>query len=390
MKVLEPRCLFKNYFLNAFFMISLMLTYSPSFASLPHCDSYFFDGIQARGDQGYIRFDYNAQLINNNSFGKLLANNIEHNKSSIRKSCGVNECVKLGYPAQDMTPGAILETTATNEVVIPADKKITVGTNNVLEYEKITVSELAVATFKQQPAPYVITTLEVGYKSKLRLPAGEYWVSRLILEVEGKIDVIGEGQVTLYVIDSMWVPLNFKINENTKNPAKMAIYTISDSNYYTGSKTYAFVRSEGEIILNHRAVIVGGILGQFINLQTESQVIYDSAGVRRISFKGYCEAYPYPLDDVQPIFELDTYDESTTQDHIILTGTLVDPGSGIKESSINISGSWFPFIITNGRFTINIPLELGTNWFTFLIYDNAGNELFLSYNSTRFLPGEEP
>ena len=389
MKVTESLRFLKIYCFNVIAVFSIMFTPTLSLAALPHCDDYFNDGIQARGTQSYIRFDYNAQLINS-QFNKLRSNTVESSKSSIKKSCGVAECGKLGYTAQDMPPGALLETTATNEVIIPADKKITVGENNILEYGKIVVSKGSIATFKPQSGPYVITQLEVGYRSRLRLPAGEYWVSRLWLEVEGKIDVIGEGQVTLYVTDSLWVPLNFKINENTKNPAKMAIYTFSDSNYYSGSKTYAFVRSEGEIILNHRAVIVGGILGQFINLQTESQVIYDRAGVRNVSFKGYCEAYPFPLDEVQPIFELDTYDEITTQDHIVITGTLVDPGSGIRESSINISGLWYPFTVTDGRFTINVPLGLGTNWFTFLIYDNAGNELFLSYNAGRYLPGEEP
>jgi hypothetical protein len=376
---------------HAFFAtLALLCVSSQSFADLEHCDGYFNNGIQAHGPQSYIRFDYNAQLINPGSLGYLLGNTVESNKWSIKKSCGEKECIKLGSIARDMTPGPLVETSSTNHVVIPTNTKVTVGTDNVLEYGKIVISERAVATFKQQIAPYVISQLEVGYKSKLRLPAGEYWVSRLKLEVEGKIDVIGEGQVTLYVIDSLWVPFNFKINENTKDSAKMAIYTFSDSNFYTGSKTYGFVRSEGEIILNHRATIVGGILGQFINLQTESQVVYDPYGVRGVSFKGYCEAYDYPLDPDQPVFVLDQYEDYVTEDHIILTGTLVDAGSGIRESSINISGAWVPFTLTDGSFTINAPLELGTNWFTFLIYDNAGNELHLSYSVTRFLPGELP
>jgi hypothetical protein len=364
---------------------------SISLANLPHCDSYFQNGIQAHGVDSYIRFDYNAQLVNG-SGPYLLGNSVINNKFSIKKSCGTQMCTKLGSIAEDMTPGVLLETAATNEFIIPADRKATVGANNVLHYGKIVVGERSVATFKQQTAPYLITQLEVGYKSKLRLPAGEYWVSRLRLEVEGRIDVIGEGQVTLYVVDSLWVPFNFKINDNTKNSAKMAIYTFSDANYYTGSKTYAFIRSEGEIILNHRSTIVGGILGKYINLQTESQVVFDPAGARGVQFARYCVPYEFPLDPDQPIFILDQYDDITTLDHIIFTGTIVDSGehaSGLKETSININGEWVPITLTGDNFSINAPLELGDNLFTFLIIDNALNELFLSYYVSRVLPGED-
>jgi len=357
------------------------------FASIPYCDSFFENGIQAHGADNYIQFDYNAQLLN--GYPYVQTNTLINNKWSIKKSCGSVACTKVGSGAQDMTPGTMLETTATNEVIVAPNQKIIVGSNNILNYGKVVLSERSVATFKPQTAPYVITQLEVGYKSKLRLPAGEYWISRLRLEVEGRIDVIGEGQVTLYVIDSMWVPLNFKINDNTKNPAKMAIYTFSDSNYYTGSKTHAFIRSEGEVILNYRSTIVGGVLGKFIRLEAESQIVYDPAAVRAVQFGDYCRAFPFPLDADQPVVVIDQYDDITTLDHITVTGTIIDSGehaSGVGDVSINISGAWIPLPLTGNSFSVEIPLELGDNWFSFLVYDLAGNEVFLTYNASRVLP----
>ena len=383
----SSRKTFIHFFIGLIFIGSI----SPVFAALPYCTDFFGTGIQAHGADNFIRFNYNAQLLNSEYKNLQTATLINH-KWSIKKSCGAEACETSGTSAQDMTPGPILETNATNTIIIPPKKKVTVGANNILEYGKIVVSEWSTAAFKPQAQPYVISDLEVGYKSKLQLPAGEYWVTRLKLEVEGRIDVIGEGQVTLYVTDSLWVPFNFKINENTKDAAKMAIYTFSDSNYYTGSKTFAFVRSEGEIILNHRAAIVGGVLGKFITLDTESQIVYDPAAARGITFAPYCRAWPFPLDTEQPVFILDQYDEITTQDHLVLTGTIIDSGeyaSGVGDVSINIDGSWIPITLTNNAFSINVPLEQGDNWFSFLIYDLTGNEIFLSYYASRVLAGEE-
>ena len=370
---------------------SLLATASFTFADMQVCETYFSTGIQARGPGNFVRFGYNAQLLN--AYDSVNTETVFNHRWSIKKSCASTECTKSNSINVDMNPGPKLETAATNEFIIPPDKKLTIGSNNIVQYGKIVASERSVATFKKQPIPYVINQLEVGYKSKLRLPAGEYWVNKLKLEVEGRIDVVGEGQVTLYVIDSLSVPLNFRINDDTKNPAKMAIFTFGDSTFYTGTRTYAFVRSEGKINLGYRSMIVGGLLGNYVDLEPESQVTYDLAASRSVQFNNFCRAFPYPLDTVQPVFVLDQYDDITSQDHLVLTGTIVDSGenaSGVGDTSIFIDDrGWVPFTLNGNSFSVNVPLHYGDNLFTFLIYDRAGNELFLPYTAYRLSPGEE-
>jgi len=377
----------KKVFINILITLAFIGIASFSFASVPYCENFFENGIQAYGDDSFVRFNYNAQLLN--GYSSVSAKKVFNNNWSIKKSCAYEPCSATGWVTYDMTPPALLETNATNEVIIPADKKVTVGSNNILQYGKIVVSERSVATFKPQTTPYIISQLEVGYKSKLRLPAGEYWVSRLRLEVEGRIDVIGEGQVTLYVIDSLWVPFNFRINDNTKNPAKIAIYTFSDSNYYTGSKTYAFIRSEGEVILNYRATVVGSVLGKFVNLEAESQVVYDPAAVRTLQIKDYCRAFPFPLDIDPPMVVINQFDDYTEANHTLVTGTIIDSGehaSGVGEVSININGGWVPLPLTGNSFSIDLPLDAPDNWFTILAYDLAGNEAFIPFYAGRIFP----
>ena len=375
---------------KVFIFFALLTTSAFSFADLQVCENYFSTGIQTHGPGNFIRFGYNAQLLN--AYDSVNTDNVINHKWSVKKSCAYTECSKYSSVHVD-NPGPKLETAATNEFIIPPDKKLIIGANNVVQYGKIIASERSVVTFKQQSTPYIINQLEVGYKSKLRLHAGEYWVNKLKLEVEGRIDVVGEGQVTLYVIDSFSVPLNFRINDDTKNPAKMAIFTFGESNFYTGSRTYAFVRSEGKINLGYRSVIVGGLLGNWVELEPESQVTYDLAASRGVHFNNFCKAFPYPLDTVQPVFVLDQYDDITREDHIVLRGTIIDSGenaSGVGETSIYIDDvGWVPFTLNGNSFSVNVPLHYGDNLFTFLIYDRAGNELFLPYTAYRLSPGEE-
>ena len=373
--------------LACFIFASLASISSLATASTTYCENIFSSGVQAYGEDSYIRFDYNAQVLNASS--SVNASKVINNKWSIKKSCASSPCDNSGWVTYNMAPIPVVETQATNEVNIAADKKGVVGLNDVLQYGKITVAERAIATFKQQHTPYVISDLVVGYKSKLRLPAGEYWISRLKLEVEGSIEVIGVGQVTLYVIDSLWVPFNFKINENTKNPLKLAIYTLSDSNFCTGSSTYGFVRSEGEVVLNHRARIVGGVLGKYVNLQTESQVVYDPAAVKAVEFKNYCSSSPYPLDVDAPVVVINQFDDYTEASHTLVTGTIIDSGeyaSGLGETSININGAWVPLPLTGNTFSIVLPLPKPDNLFTILAYDLAGNEAFIPFVALRIFP----
>jgi hypothetical protein len=369
-----------EYVLKLITAVLVLTASSLAVADLPFCSDIFQNGIQAHGVDNFIRFNYNAQLVNGSS-SQLNTRIIQTNKWSTKKSCGLDVCTATGTSVDGLVTNELL-TSSANEIIIPSNKRVTIGANNQREYGKIVLSDRSVATFVPQTQPYVITTLEVGYKSKLRLPAGEYHVLRLILEAEGKIDVIGEGQVTLYVSDSMWVPYNFRINGNTKNPAKMAIYTFSDSNYYSGSKTYAFVRTEGEVILDYRSTIVGGVLGKFINLETDSQVVYDPAAAKEIKFDNLCRTLSSYVDEEAPVVTFNAYDETTDQSHVTITGTIIDSGinaSGVIDVTALIDGAYVPISLVGNNFTLSLQLQMGVNYFTVITHDLAGNEAFIPF-----------
>lgn len=348
---------------------------APAFAQLPYCSDYFKNGLQTHSDNSFIHFHYNAQLVN--AAGRFLQTpNVEVNAWSQKRSCGEKFCENGGTPVDGMNI-PYLDFNSTDVLVVPSNQSVTLGANNLTTFGTITVEDRAVVTFAARPDPYLITRLQLGYKSKLRLPAGEYWVGQFNLEVEGRIDVIGEGTVTLYVIDSLWVPFNFQVNGNTKDPARLGIYTFSDSNYYTGSKAYAFIRTEGEVILNHKASIFGGVLGRFITLESESQVVFDPDALPRFTFGELCAGAAPVNDVIPPIIEIDySFANPTTNSQITVTGSVTDPGNPdhwITAAAVSVSSTATPLTLIDGQFSVNLALNPGINAFIFSATDGAEN-----------------
>ena len=304
------------YFLLLF--IGALVSVQQVQASLPYCADIFSNGVQTFGPGSYVHFDYNAQVVNASS-AELNTLGVQNNAWSIRKSCAPEACSATGIELPRLVDDREYMTGSSVEVIIPAKKKITVGNGDTNHFGRIAVSEWATAEFSTNHNVYVIDRLHVGYKSSVRLPAGEYWVRDLRLEVESRIDVMGEGTVNLYVIDSLLVPLNVKLNENTKNPAQMTIYTYSASEFYVGSQTYAFIRTDNEVFMHHRARINGGVLAQFIDMRTESQIVYNAAAAQTLDFKNICRAssgYPIPTTEFANI----SYPDTTEEPFIVITG----------------------------------------------------------------------
>lgn len=362
-----------------FITLCLFFSIPRAHANLPYCDTVFSNAVQTFGPGSYVHFDYNAQLVNPSSLA-LNTGSVLNHVWSIRKSCATDQCSATGTELPRLYDDRELQTGSTLEVVIPRSKKITVGAGDAYHFGRVAISEWGTAVFSERHDVYVIDRLHVGYKSSLRLPAGEYWVRDLRLEVESRIDVLGDGKVSLYVIDSLLVPFNVKLNANTKNPAQMTIYTYSASEFYVGSQTYAFLRADNEVFLHHRARITGGVLAQFVDMRTESQIVYDAAAARTLEFNNICRAAgDYPSDDVTPPEILDVYLSGEIVGNRAGFAAVVrdvgDNASGVASVVLRSATEEFPMQADGDNYTVeNIPLVVGDNFFTLVARDHAGNE----------------
>ncbi len=346
-------------------------------ADLPYCSDVYSNGLQTYGKNSYILFDYNAQLVNASST-ELNTARVESHPWSIRKSCTTDACDTSGLTAPRIRDNRKLRTHSGSEVVIPAHKKITIGENDTNEFRRIELSAWSTAVFSSQHNTYIIDQLDVGYKSSLRLPAGEYWIRDLNMEVESRIDVMGEGTVHLYVLDALQVPMNVKLNANTHNPAQMTLYTYNTAEFHVGTQTYGFVRTENELYLHHRAKIAGGALAKFIDMRTESQVTYDFSAAQKLSFPKICRAAPEaePGDTTPPEI-VETFNDGDTTTRKIVFGAVVrDTGnnaSGVASVIVQTPDGEFPMQANGDTYTVELTLAAGDNLLTVIALDHAGN-----------------
>lgn len=349
-----------------------------TFAALPYCADVFANGVQTFARSSYINFDYNAQIVNPSSTMITTGSVLSH-PWSIRKSCSTEDCVATQSSISKPQDRRRLTTTATTQVVIPRDNKVTLGANGTTVFGEVTVSEWATGVFSSNNNVYIIDRLNLGYKSSLRLPAGEYWVRDLQMDVEGRIDVMGEGTVNLYVINPLVVPLNVKINTNTKNPAQMTIYTYDSAEFNVGSQTYAFVRANNEVFLHHRARITGSVIAHLIDMGTESQIVYDAQGAQLLDFTNICQSSGIvaPIDETPPEIVSTFIDEDPSSNRATFIAVIRDSGdnaSGIASVVLRSATEEWPMEASGDTYTLDVRLMTGENVFTVVARDNAGNE----------------
>lgn len=266
--------------------LSVIFFATSAHASPPFCADIFQNGLQTTSSGEFINLGYNTQL-KDGSTSQLHARTVQTSPWSVIKSCGEQHCTANGGHGQRLYGAPGKTTTANRTATVAPHTKQTLG-ETANEFRNITVQEWATGEFSDVHNEYIIDTLEMSYKSRLRLPAGNYWVKNLKLEVDGKIDVLGAGTVNLFVIDSLNLPLNFLINDSSKNAAKFGIYAYNDVNFYVSSKTYAFIHAERKVTLHYKSALAGGIIARDIELQTESQVRYDADAARGLSFGSMC------------------------------------------------------------------------------------------------------
>lgn len=347
-------------------------------AALPYCTGLFARGIQTFGNNSYVNFDYNAQIVNAESIS-ITTSRVETHPWSIRKSCNTVVCLATLTNMSKPQDKRKLTTTSTLQVVIPRDKKITLGNDGITEFGEVSISEWGTGVFSPDNNVYIIDQLNLGYKSSLRLPAGEYWIRTLNMDVESRIDVMGEGTVHLYFINSFTIPLNVKLNTNTRNPAQMTIYSYGSAEFSVGSQTYAFVRANNKLLMQHRARITGGVIANIVDLGTESQIAHDWPAAKRVDLPTICQAseVSYPVDVTPPEILSTFIDEDPSSNRATFIAVIRDSGenaSGIASVVLRSETEEWPMEASGDTYTIDVRLVPGENPFTVYARDNAGNE----------------
>ena len=201
----------------------LLLLLSPlAQAAVGISTANFPDGLQSpytgnTASKGEIRFDYNAQLVSNPDT-VLAAKSVTPNSGSTLSTCNTANCTASGTAAPTQDAGAFPATSGfTATLDVPYQGNQSLAGNGSNRYQRISLNSEAQLTINGAGQTFYIHQLDLGYKTTLRLSAGDYWVRSLSTNSEVQIQVQGSGTVRLFVYNDWSLGASMLVNSPAVN-----------------------------------------------------------------------------------------------------------------------------------------------------------------------------
>lgn len=260
------------------------------------CVAGFSDGLQANGDGadnlGRIKFGYNSQLLKNTS-QYLAANNVITRLASWKKSCGDEHCRYTGQSATKL-PSIEFETTTSSEKLRVGYRNTYTFSNSETSFGSVNAASKSTLNFPSLPddSAYRIKHLNVGWGAVVNLAAGDYWIEKLKLGSDVKINIVGEGTVRLFVQNDVVFPWNSRINwegNNSSDASKLLIYGHNKITVGSYVKLSGFIYSQSKVLLRYASHVKGGVNGADVILRSDVDVEYAATQLANTDFGRICD-----------------------------------------------------------------------------------------------------
>ncbi len=265
----------------------------PLYAAVGSCKANFENGIQSHftgnaANKGVIDFGTDAQLLNGSS-RVLQANAVRKNGGSELATCGDADCrassAPTAAPMQDPGPfPATWEYAST--LTLGSSEQQTLTSDDSHEYASVRLGHKATLTVNGGGIDYHIESLTMGSESVLRLAAGDYWLGTLTTNHLAHIEVIGSGQVRLFVRDRLNVGSSVRFNSPNIGTAgdadKLFIYAYEEISLNNGATISGYLYSavsrgaNASVYLGSASYVFGGITAENVFLGTNSRVTYQA------------------------------------------------------------------------------------------------------------------
>ncbi|MDX2352705.1 DUF6701 domain-containing protein [Stutzerimonas xanthomarina] len=154
------------------------------------------------------------------------------------------------------------------------------------EYTSVTLGHKAILTANGGGIDYHIESLTLGSESVLRLAAGDYWVGTLVTNHRARIEVVGGGQVRLFVRDTLNVGSSVRFNSPEINSAgdadKLFLYAYEEISLNNGATISGYLYSavsrgaNASVTLGSASYVFGAITAENVVLGTNSRVTYQA------------------------------------------------------------------------------------------------------------------
>jgi MSHA biogenesis protein MshQ len=236
----------------------------------------FTDGATANGS-GELQFK--GSPIIHNGFDNVLA--AENAKDLSKATCdGFAECEITGVGTTELNLGVFLKSSSGSKAAKKVEGPKTIGGSSDnypgSQFEKIDIKEGAVLSFSAEVSEYRIEKLKIK-SATLNLTPGDYYIGKMGAKGNTIINIIGSGNIRIFLEDNSKFEDNTLINLNGE-PEQLLIYSYEKVEIKDTSQIKALIYSQDEIKLKDDAILTGAAsAGSKLKMEDDAQIYYSCA-----------------------------------------------------------------------------------------------------------------
>ncbi|TBV01909.1 hypothetical protein DNK34_20030 [Pseudomonas dryadis] len=262
----------------------------PPAAQVNLCTASFAKGLQSHSPSGLISFGFDAGLHDGIS-PYLPASRVDNSFASSTLSCGSQHCQPSHSPAPVAALPPFLESSSDFNQDLPyAGSVVLDGSRS--QWHRLNVSSMATVRFSE-PGEYRLRELAVGYGGVVELAPGDYWIEKLSLASEARLQPLGGGTVRLHVRNDLELPWQSRINASAAGQMQDAaqLLLLAEGNVVIGSNASlsGFVHARGDLTQQYAAQLSGGAVARNISLETQAWARQDQAALYKVDFGLLCD-----------------------------------------------------------------------------------------------------
>ncbi|TWX70672.1 hypothetical protein ESZ36_03135 [Colwellia demingiae] len=263
-----------------------------------YCANVFVNGATTHASNGKIKSE-NSPTIYNDPTGVLTTKTLQGGNSL---TCnGFANCSATGIPTNTLDLGAFLASSENSTLNVSTT--MTIGDSGENNFGTINMKNGGTLNFSSNFDQYLIEKLTDGDKnstgtSTINLVAGDYYIGKLQLFANTTINIVGGGQVRLFLKDHS----DFGDKNSPEGNIKVNI---------GGAVEQLIIYGYKEVHIKKISKIKGLVYSQFkVSLEGEAELTGAASGGIELKLKNTAKIY-YECNDSKPVidhFEIDTLD----------------------------------------------------------------------------------
>ena len=309
------------------------------------CMDVFQNGLQSHSQDGFIRFSYNAQLLNPSS-PYLNTKTLHTCIASSLPSCDESECIGADSTGSVVDPGEFLFTDSSLTLQVRFGDEVSLTGSDPAEYKKIHVMPNAVLNLSGH-AVYRIASLQALYNSVINLAPGDYWIEKASLGESVDIKVTGEGTARIFVHEMVNLPWSMRVNYSEQDPGadahKVYLHAFNKVHLGTDVRFAGFIFSHANVKVGFGSQVFGGISAKEITLDADAKVTYEPEALEALDFGFICDM---DGDGIYDGLDPDRDGDGIDNDYEIQAGTDPDDPSSVPP---DLDGDGIPDQIDDDR-----------------------------------------